>query len=744
MSRWLDLLIPGLLLVLAIVVRVNEPPLVEQMRNLVFDEYQRLKPREYTPQPVRIIDLDEESLRRLGQWPWPRNLLAELVDRLTASGVSTIAFAVIFAEPDRMAPRNFLALWPQAASDPELRSELMRLPDPDEAFAAALSRVRSVTAFALLNSEEARQQASVPPPKAVAGFAEAGDRAAPFVAQFAAAVRSLPILESAATGNGSVNTIPDSDGVIRRIPLVLGVGEQFFATLSAEALRVAQDAGSYIIKSSGANKERSLGTSTGINNVKIGAIVVPTDQHGNLLLYDTGHVQERFIPAWEVLAPDFDAGRVAGQIVLLGTTVEGLKDLRSTPIERVVPGVEVHAQALEQMIAGEFLQRPDMAKGIEIVYQTLIGLTLIFALRRVGALLTLVIALTASGGAVAASWVAFAQAGWLVDPLFPCFVVLLVYMSGTLIGYLRTEREKRFVRSTFGRYLSPVVVDRLTRNAGPIKLGGEIRELTLMFCDIQGFTRISEQLDPESLTQLINRFLTPMTTVIENRHHGTVDKYIGDCIMAFWNAPLDDPEHARHALEAALEMRAELARLNGSLHREAVAAGKTPVQIAVGIGLNTGSGCVGNFGSEQRLGYSVLGDSVNLASRLEGLTRAYGVDIVLGAETAGQAPGFALLELDQVQVKGRDAPLRIYTALGGPERAADPDFARLAETHAAMIAAYRRQDWDAATERLAVAKGLDVTLVKLYEVYARRIADYRAAPPAAGWDGVYLAHSKSG
>lgn len=744
MTRWLDLLIPGLLLTLAVVVRVNEPPVVEQMRNLVFDEYQRIKPRAYTPQPVRIIDIDEESLRRLGQWPWPRHLLAELVDRLAASGVATIAFDVIFAEPDRTAPRNFLALWPQVATDPELRAELMRLPDPDEAFAAALARVRSVTAFALLSAEEARAQTSVPPPKAVAGFAEAGDRAAPFVHQFAAAVRSLPVLEAAATGNGSVNTIPDTDGIIRRIPLVLGVGEQFFATLSAEALRVAQDAGSYVIKASGANKEQSLGASTGINNVKIGARIVPTDWQGNLLLYDTGHVQERFVPAWEVLDPGFDVDRIAGQIVFLGSTVEGLKDLRSTPIERVVPGVEVHAQALEQMIAGEFLQRPDMAAGIEIVYLTLFGLILVFALRRVGAVLTLVIALFASGGAVAASWVAFAQAGWLIDPLFPCFVVLLVYMSGTLIGYLRTESEKRFVRSTFGRYLSPVVVERLTRNPAPIKLGGEIRELTLMFCDIQGFTRISEQLDPQELTQLINRFLTPMTTVIENRHQGTVDKYIGDCIMAFWNAPLDDAEHGRHALEAALEMRTELARLNSALQREAVAAGKTPLQVAVGIGLNTGSGCVGNFGSEQRLGYSVIGDSVNLASRLEGLTRAYGVDLVLGEETAEHVPGFALLELDQVQVKGRGAPLRIYTALGGPERAAEPSFAPLAEAHAAMIAAYRRQDWDAASEQLAVAKALDVTLVKLYEVYARRIAEYRATPPAADWDGVHVARSKSG
>jgi adenylate cyclase len=744
MKRWLDLIIPGLLLVAAIGIRMNEPAAVEQMRNLVFDEYQRFKPRTYTPQPVKIIDIDEESLRRLGQWPWPRHHLALFVDRLAEIGVAAIAFDVIFAEPDRTAPRNFLVLWPQAANDPELRSELMRLPDPDEVLAAALARTRSVTAFALLNAAEASQQATLPPPKPSAGFAENGDRAGPFVGQYAASVRSLAVLEAAAAANGFVNTEPDLDGIVRRVPLILGVGEQLFPALAAEALRIAQQAGSYVVRASGASQTLSFGTSSGIDSVKIGAAVVPTDRHGSLVLYDSGHVADRFVPVWEVMEPDFDRDRIAGQIVLLGTTVQGLKDLRSTPLDAAMPGVEIHAQMLEQMISGTFLVRPDWADGAEVMYLAVFGLVLIFVLRRVGAILTLVIALTASAAAVAASWTAFSRAGWLVDPLFPCFVVLLVYMSGTLIGYLRTEGEKRFVRRTFSRYLSPVVVERLTQNPERISLGGEIRELTLMFCDIQGFTHISEQLDPQSLTQLVNRFLTPMTTVIEDRQHGTVDKYIGDCIMAFWNAPLDDPEHAVHALQAALEMRSELARLNLALKEEAAASGRPAIQIAVGIGLNTGPGCVGNFGSEQRLEYSVIGDSVNLASRLEGLTRAYGVDIVLGEDTAERVDGFALLELDQVQVKGRDAPLRIYTALGGPERAADLAFARLAEAHAAMIAAYRRQDWDEAAAALAVARSLDVTLVKLYALYQARIAEYRAQALPSDWDGVYVAQTKSG
>ena len=743
MKRWLDLIIPGLLLLAAVVVRMNEPPQVELMRNLVFDQYQRLKPRAYEFQPIKIIDIDEESLRRLGQWPWPRHVLARLVDRLGEIGVAALVFDVIFAEPDRNAPRNFLAAWPQAAADPAVSSVLLHLPDPDEELAAAMARAPSVTAFALLNAEDASQQSSAPPPKPSAGFAENGDRAGPFIHAYAAAVRSLPVLEAAALGNGFVNNLPDVDGIIRRVPLVLRTGEQIHAALAAEAFRVAQDAGSYIIRASGANRTLSFGAASGIESIKIGARVVPTDRNGALLLYDSGHVSDRFVPAWEVLEPDFDPQRIAGQIVLLGTTVEGLKDLRATPLYAAMPGVEVHAQALEQMFSGTFLLRPDIADGLELIYLVVFGIVLILALRRVGPLLTLIIALFTSGGAIAASWTAFAEAGWLLDPLFPCFVVLLVYMSGTLIGYLRTESEKRFVRRTFSRYLSPVVVERLTQNPERIKLGGEIRELTLMFCDIQGFTRISERLDPESLTQLVNRFLTPMTTIIEDRRQGTVDKYIGDCIMAFWNAPLDDPDHASHALQAALDMRAELARLNTALAAEA-AAGDPSVEIVAGIGLNTGPACVGNFGSEQRLEYSAIGDSVNLASRLEGLTRTYGVDIVVGEDTASRAGDFALLELDQVRVKGRDAPLRVFTVLGGPERLADLAYQRLASAHGRMIASYRLRDWDSAAGALAEARSLEPALARLYALYERRIAEYRASPPPADWNGVHVAETKAG
>ena len=747
-KRWLDVLIPALLLIAALALRLDEGRAIEQIRNLVFDNYQRLAPRPYVPQPVHIVDIDEESLKRLGQWPWPRSQVARLVDRLTQAGAAAIALDILFAEPDRTAPANLLWIWRDQPEIETIRTELTRLPDPDAQLAASVAQSNVATAFVLLNqpaaeaSPDGKGTSRVPAVKP--GFATAGDDPVQFVPNFAGAVSPLPALEAAARGNGAVNAAPDADGVIRRVPLLQALGSQLYPTLAGEALRIAQGATTYVIKSSGASGEQSFGMATGVNHVKVGAAIVPTDPSGHVILYDSGTVPERFVPAWKVLEPSFDPNTVAGQIILVGTTVEGLKDLRTTPLNPVMSGVEVHAQVIEQMLGGQYLQRPDWATGAELLYLVLFGALLILALQRVGPLWSAGIAVAAIIAAFSTSWLAFARSGWLLDPLFPGIVALLVYISGTLIGYLRTEHEKRYVRGAFGRYLSPILVEQLTRNPERLKLGGEMRELTLMFCDIRGFTQIAERLEPQALTRLINGFLTPMTSVIQQAG-GTIDKYIGDCIMAFWNAPLDDPKHAANALRAALAMRAELERLNQGWREEAARENRDPVTIAIGIGVNTGRCCVGNMGSEQRFDYSVLGDAVNIASRLEGLSRAYGVDLVIGEGAAAQAPEMALLEIDQVRVKGRTTPLRIFTALGDKEVRDAAWFQTLAGQHATLIAAYRGQLWPEATRALATCRAAaDSRLGAFYDLYERRISDYAAAPPPAGWDGVFIAATKSG
>ncbi|WP_119460939.1 adenylate/guanylate cyclase domain-containing protein [Rhodospirillaceae bacterium SYSU D60014] len=738
----LDWIVPGLLLLLALLLRVNEPALVEQLRNLVFDSYQRLAPRAYEPQPVRIVDIDEESLKRLGQWPWPRDRLARLVDRLGEMDAAAVVLDILLAEPDRLAPENLAALWPDRPEFAPLQAEIAALPDPDAALADSLARTPAVTAFVLIDRPSgARADGRTPAIKA--GFSHAGDDPRLFAPRFTDATVALPSLEAAARGNGSVNAIPDADGTIRRVPLLVRLGDRLYPSLAAEALRVAQGAGSYMIKASGASGERSFGEATGITHLRIGAAVVPTDARGRILLYDSGSVAARFLPAWRVLEPDFDPAAVAGRIALIGTSAEGLKDVRTTPLDPVMAGVEVHAQILEQMLSGVYLQRPDWATGAELLHLTLFGIVLIVFIRRVGALLSALVAASAIVIAVSLSWAAFARHGWLLDPLFASLVALLVYLSGSLLGYLRTEREKWQVRGAFGRYLSPVLVEELTRHPERLTLGGEMRELTLMFCDIRGFTNIAEGLDPQALTRLINGFLTPMTGVIQDKG-GTIDKYIGDCIMAFWNAPLTDADHARSAIRAALAMRAELQRLNELWDAEAMREGRAPRRIAIGIGINTGFCCVGNMGSEQRFDYSVLGDAVNVASRLESLSGTYGVDLVIGERTAEQVPEMALIEIDQVRVKGRATPIAIYTALGDADLRDSELFRELAGAHGAMLAAYRRQDWPEAARALTACRALGEILAPLYELYERRIAAFSATPPTKEWDGVFAPTTKTG
>ncbi|MEA2780759.1 MAG: adenylate cyclase, partial [Rhodospirillaceae bacterium] len=382
----------------------------------------------------------------------------------------------------------------------------------------------------------------------------------------------------------------------------------------------------------------------------------------------------------------------------------------------------------------------DWASGAEILFLLALGLILILLLHRLGALWSAVATLAAITAAVAGSWIAYSRLAMQFDPLYPSLAALAIYFAGSLLGYLRTEDEKRFVRTAFSQYMSPVLVEEVTRNRKRLQLGGEMRELTVMFSDIQGFTRIAETLDPQALTRLINGILTPLTSAIQEVR-GTIDKYIGDCIMAFWNAPLDDADHAQHALRAALAMKKALAKVNAELAAEAARAGRQPLEVAIGIGINTGRCSVGNMGSVQRFDYTALGDTVNLASRLEGLTRGYGVGVIVGEDTAAKAGDMPLIEIDRVQVKGRARPLAIYTLVG---EARDGAFEQLAATQAKLLAAYRGRDWERASAALAACRGLAPELGQLHDLYARRIAEFIEAPPPGEWDGVYVATSKTG
>jgi adenylate cyclase len=752
--------IPGLLLVGAAILRMDDPVPIQAVRNFVFDNYQRLEPRTYNKDlPVRIADIDETSLARLGQWPWSRATVARLVDRLRELGAAVIAFDVLFSEPDRTSPQVIAASLPDDPAFNEMKAHVAELPDPDAQLAASIARVPTVLGFALLGYDPLRPQAR---PKPVGGFVAIGESPLDFTMKLPYIVAALPELQAAAAGNGAVNADPDPDGVIRRVPLIVNYNgddpnlasqpDALLPSVTLEAIRLAFQAPSFTIRSSGSSGEAFAGqVAKGIGAIRIEGtpIVIGTDRGGKLLLRDTGHDSRRFFSIADVLDPKFPRSEVEGRIILIGTTVEGLKDIQTSPLESRIAGVEIHAQAIEQILeaalfGGTTLQRPYWSDLAELGVLLLFGILVIGLAHRAGAIPGIGVAIASIVLAFGVSWYLFHARGWLVDPLFPAGTALVLVMAATTVTFIRTEHEKRHIRGAFSMYLSPEMVEQLADQPKPPVLGGENKELTVMFTDIRGFTKLSEGLDPQALTHVINSFLTPMSKVI-NDHKGTIDKYIGDCIMAFWNAPLDVPHHAREAVRTAVEMRRILKRLNEQLAAEAAASGKTPVKIRAGVGLNTGICCVGNLGSEKRMNYSALGDTVNTASRLESLSPAYFVDLVLGEETAADCQDFALLEIDQVKVKGKAIPIRIFTCLGTEGYAARPEYKQLREAHDLMLATYRRQNWEAAEiARLGCLEVAPERLRPFYSVYESRIAEFRADPPGADWDGVYVAKSKTG
>jgi adenylate cyclase len=754
--------IPGLLLIGAAMLRWQDPAPIQEIRNWVFDNYQRLQPRAYNPDlPVRIADIDEKALAKFGQWPWSRITVATVTDRLRELGAAVIAFDVLFAEPDRTSPQTVAASLPDEPNFQQAKVEMNALPDPDAILAKSIGQVPTALGFALLDYDPKRSEAR---PAPVGGFSTLGDSPLYFAPTMPHVVTALPILQATASGNGAVNALADQDGVIRRVPLILGYKPEAVGTapdallpsLGLEAIRLAFQGRSFTIRSSHASSETFASlVANGIGAIRIEgipeggpSIIIKTDRGGELLLHDTGHQDARFVSIADIFDPDFPRSKIEGQIVLVGTTVEGLKDIQTSPLEPRIAGVEVHAETIEQILeiamTGALpLVRPYWSDAAEKAFLIAFGLLVVGIANRAGAVLSVSVAVAALVIAFGGSWWLFTARGWLVDPLYPGGTGVALVMVASTITYIRTEREKRHIRGAFSMYLSPEMVERVAAHPELLKLGGENREITVMFSDIRGFTKLSEGLDPQALTHVINAFLTPMSKLI-NDHSGTIDKYIGDCIMAFWNAPLDVPHHAREAVRTAVEMRRTLKRLNEQFAAEAE-AGKEPVKIRAGVGLNTGIGCVGNMGSEHRIAYSALGDTVNTASRLESLSPAYFVDLVLSEETAKDAADFALLELDQVKVKGKAIPIRLFTCLGFEAYAARPEYKALRERHDRMLAAYRAQDWAGADQaRNACLEVAPERLRPFYGLYEKRIAEFRADPPGAEWDGVYVAKSKTG
>ncbi len=668
------------------------------VQNLLFDEFQRWRPRVETAiPPIRIVEIDDDSLARLGRWPWPRARLGQMIEKLTDAGAAAVALDVLLYDPGEA---------------------------EDDAKLAAAIKGRPVVLGELFTNE------GNPPRSAQkAGFAYAGDDPSGFAFQFRGAMAPLPAFADAAAGIGFFNWVAETDRVVRRVPLVLASGGRLAPSFAMEILRVAQGASSYTVKASNASGETAFGAKTGIVAVRDGAMVAMTGPRGDFRIHYAADDPRIRIAAWKLFAPDADLTDFQGRIVLVGVSAQAEYDIVATPLSPVVPGVRAHAEILSQILSGDRLIRPDWAPGAEFLYTLSLSALLAILLPFLSALSAAGVGFAAGTTSAVASWLAFSRYGLLLDPILPTLSSGAVYLVGVTALFARKQGEARDIQQAFGRYVSPAVVARLAKDPNVLRLGGEERRVTLMFCDLRSFTALSEGKSATELTHFLNDYLTPMTDVVLAAS-GTVDKYIGDAIMAFWNAPLDDPAHARHAVEAALRMREALARLNARW--SAGVTGYQPVKF--GIGLNTGEVCVGNLGSLRRFDYSVIGNEVNVASRLESATKQFGVDIAASEATRAQAPEFAWLEIDRVVFKNKSIPVGVHALAGDAELATSAEFADLAEGHARMMSHYRAHEFERARALAEfLAPKTPAPVRGLYAFQAQRFAALAAADLTPTW-----------
>ena len=715
----------GLAVLVSLLPILNPFSIFTNLQNYSFDTFQQLFPRQvYEDDPVVIVDIDDRSLELVGQWPWSRTTLARLTDQTYAA--AALGFDIVFAEPDRTNPRNLITQFPNNLA---LKQQVELLPDNDEVFARAIANHGTVVlGVAVNNSDE-----TLPLTKAKFGLVTQGDNPDQFLPAYTGLKPNISLLEDNAAGIGTMS-IGNNDSVVRSLPTFDRVGETMIPSLGLELARVAIGASTFQIKSSNASSEEAFGAQTGINNIKLGPLTMPTTPDGQSWIYFAPTAELVTVSAWDVLSGSIDPDFFSGKVVLVGTSAAGLFDLRSTPIEKNIPGVTIIGQFVQQIFANEFLQRPDWLFGAEFIAGLVLSLLITFMIQTLGPIGGLTVLGVGSGGIIGGSWYFFKSKLFLVDPISPLVIILTVYVAVTFFNFLFTELERSRVRGAFAQYMSPEMVNRLAESNESLKLGGERKDMTMLFSDIRGFTKISEQYkqDPEALTDLINRLLTTLSNEILECE-GTIDKYMGDCIMAFWNAPASQDNHAELAIKAGVKMRKALKELNDEL----VGEGKLAMEI--GIGINTGDCIVGNMGSDKRFDYTVLGDAVNLAARLEGQSGTYGVNIVLGEETAKQMPDFKLIELDLIAVKGKSEPVRIYTYLS--ELHID-EAAKLKEPHNAMLAKYRQQNWDEAERYLLKAKAQAPELEKYYQYFQERINQFRIHPPRFDWNGVNVATTK--
>jgi adenylate cyclase len=716
--------------------RTYEIGILNQLDNIVYDARLRLTMPNTVDSRVVILDIDEKSLAELGHWPWSRNLLADLINKLfNKYGVLIVGFDIAWPERDtssgikvleQLAKNEFRDNAAFQSTLKELRPTL----DYDQIYADSMKGKAIVLGYFFSNEEGAKEIAALPGPVLPAGTFSG--RNIPFIT-YRGYGGNLPEFQKNAASAGHFSMVPDDDGIVRRVPMVVEYKGAYYESLSLAMVRALlgfpkvipgypEDRYGFARKGYQGLEWLELPTSRGTWRI-------PVDEHVSTLIpYRGDRGSYKYISLADIAADRVDPADLKGKIALVGTSAQGLLDLRTTPVNKVYPGVEVHANLISGMLDRDLKQRPPYVIGAEFILVLLAGgvmALLLPLLTPLKATLTTLLVLVVVLMTNVVVW----HYGNLVLPLASgVLLIIALFTLNMYYGYFVESRSKRQFTELFGQYVPPELVDEMSKNPEGYSMEGKTADLTVLFSDVRGFTTISESLEAKELSALMNEYLTALSRIIRNDNQGTLDKYIGDAIMAFWGAPVDQPDHARRAVKAAIEMQEAMAAMQPRFLE------KYKKEVRIGIGLSTGPMRVGDMGSEVRRAYTVMGDAVNLGARLEGLTKEYRVGILVAETTKKAVLDVVFREIDRVRVKGKDDPVVIFEPVGYEGKVAKADLDEI-KLWNQVLKLYRAQDWDQAELQLFNLQKMSPHRY-LYDLYARRIEEYRKTPPSADWGGV--------
>ncbi len=716
--------------------RYYEVPIITQLDHIMYDARLQLTMPRGVDERIVILDIDEKSLQEVARWPWPRDIMAGLIEKLFDKyGVAIVAFDVVFAEADHSSGIRVLDQLAQGAlkdvpnflqSYRELRPTL----DNDGRFAQAIKGKPVVLGYYLNSDKGAKRIAAIPEPVLPRGTFQG--RNIPFTSWVGYGGNLDQFTRNAASA-GHFNPITDDDGVVRRVPMLAELDGAYYESLSLAVVRTILG---FPKVEPGYAPDRFLQRGyTGLEWLQVGPLAIPVDETASALIPYRGHkFSYAYVSLADVLADRVPLERLKGRIALVGTTAPGLLDLRATPVDNVFPGVEVHANLIAGMLDRKLKLKPPYMLGAEVVLLLVGGVALSLLIPMLAPLWATLLTLAGMLAIMGLNVAIWTEADMVLPLAASVLMTISLYTVNMAYGYFVEARSKRQFAELFGQYVPPELVDRMARDPEKYNMEPRAAELTILFSDVRGFTGISEALKPEELREYINEYLTTMSGIIRSRHHGTLDKYIGDAIMAFWGAPVDDAQHARNGVLAALDMQKECRILN-----EKFAARGWPT-LKIGVGVNTGSVRVGDMGSQVRRAYTVMGDPVNVASRLEGRTKGYGVGVLVGETTRGQVKDIVFREVDRIKVKGKDEAVTIYEPLG-PEGEVERQVLDELKLWNQALRAYRAQQWDQVEVALLNLQRMNPDS-SLYRMYAEKVAQMRRDPPPAGWDGVSVFDEK--